>query len=65
MGALSARAKLVIGSVGVLFAPSVAFADVAPTKCGCTVDGTSAGFGWLLLAGITALVIRYRRRDRR
>jgi MYXO-CTERM domain-containing protein len=64
MGSLSTRAKLVLGSCGLLLTPSVAFADVAP-KCGCTVDGTSAGMGWLLLAGVTALVIRYRRRGRR
>ena len=62
MGSLSARAKLVLGMCGLLLAPSVALADVAPTKCGCSVDGASAGIGWLLLAGVTALVIRYRRR---
>jgi MYXO-CTERM domain-containing protein len=57
---MGSRAKLLIVS-GLLLTPSVALADVAP-KCGCTVDGTSAGLGWLLLAGITALVIRHRRR---
>jgi len=39
--------------------PSLAFADVAP-KCGCTIN--SAGVGWLVLRGLTALVILRRRR---
>jgi len=46
----------------VVFTPSLAFADVAP-KCGCSIDGAGVGAGWLLLAGVTALVIRYRRRQ--
>lgn len=51
--------QVVIG--GVLLTPTLAFADVAP-KCGCAVDSAGVGLGWVLLAGITALVIRHRRR---
>jgi MYXO-CTERM domain-containing protein len=43
--------------------PSLAFADVAP-KCGCTINSAGAGVGWLVLGGLTALIILRRRRDR-
>lgn len=51
--------KVVVGAV--LLTPTLAFADVAP-KCGCAVNSAGVGVGWVLLAGITALVIRHRRR---
>lgn len=63
MGSLSPRATtFLVGCGGLLLTPSLAFADVGP-KCGCTIDGAGAGVGWLVLAGLTALVVRYRRRD--
>jgi len=59
-GLYSARATaFVAGCGGLLLTPSLAFADVAP-KCGCTIN--SAGVGWLVLGGLTALVILRRRR---
>lgn len=62
MGSLSARATaFVAGCGGLLLAPSLAFADVAP-KCGCSMNSAGAGVGWLVLGGLTALIILRRRR---
>jgi len=59
---MSARATaFVAGCGGLLLTPSLAFADVAP-KCGCTMNSAGAGVGWLVLGGLTALIILRRRR---
>ena len=65
MGALSARATAFLaGCGGLLLTPSLAFADVGP-KCGCTMNSAGAGVGWLVLGGVTALIILRRRRGAR
>jgi len=62
MGSISARATaFVAGCGGLLLMPSLAFADVGP-KCGCTMNSTGAGVGWLVLGGLAALIILRRRR---
>jgi MYXO-CTERM domain-containing protein len=63
MGSIYARATaFVAGCGGLLLAPSLAFADVGP-KCGCTMNSAGAGVSWLVLGGLTALIILRRRRD--
>jgi MYXO-CTERM domain-containing protein len=62
MGSISARAvAFAAGCGGLLLTPSLAFADVAP-KCGCTINSAGAGVGWLVLGGLTALIVLRRRR---
>jgi hypothetical protein len=63
MVSISARATaFVAGCGGLLLSPSLAFADVGP-KCGCTMNSASAGVGWLVLVGVTVLIVLHRRRD--